>query len=102
MDPAKLQAMQDYLAKNPNASPAEMMKMMEGVAPGLDQQLAAAEDNFMFTAPGDCAAVNASKTVCTLAGPPMTTDRTGYGTIKRITERTTITIEKVAPPPGSP
>jgi hypothetical protein len=102
LDPAKLQAMQDYLAKNPNATPAEMMKMMEGVVPNLDQQLAAAEDNFMFTAPGDCAAVNPTRTVCTLAGPPVTTDRTGYGTIKRLTERTTITIEKVAPPPGSP
>lgn len=102
LDPAKLQAMQDYLAKNPNATPAEMMKMMDGVVPDLDQQLAAAEDNFMFTAPGDCAAVNATKTVCTLSGPPVTTDRLGYGTIKRITERTTITIEKVAPPPGSP
>lgn len=102
MDLGKLQAMQDYMKKNPNATPAEMMKQMEGVVPNLDQQLAAAEDNFMFTAPGDCAAVNATKTVCTLSGPPVTTDRLGYGTVKRITERTTITIEKVAPPPGSP
>ncbi len=103
MDLGKLQAMQDYMAKHPNATPAEMMKQMAGVVPNLDQQLAAAEDNFMFTAPGECAAVNAVKTVCSLPGTPVTMkDRTGYGTIKKITEQTTITIEKVSPPPGAP
>lgn len=103
MDMSKLQAMQDYMTKHPNATPAEMMKQMAGVVPNLDQQLAAAEDNFMFTAPGECAAVNAVKTVCSLSGTPVTMkDRTGYGTIKKITEQTTITIEKVSPPPGAP
>ncbi len=103
MDLAKLQAMQDYMAKNPNATPAEMMKQMAGVVPNLDQQLDAAEDNFMFTAPGECAAVNAVKTVCSLPSAPVTMkDRTGYGTIKKITEQTTVTIEKVSPPPGVP
>ena len=99
LDLGKLQAMQDYMAKNPNATPAEMMTQMAGVVPNLDQQLAAAEDNFMFTAPGECAAVNPTKTVCALPSTPVTVDRLGYGTIKTITERTTITIEKVAPPP---
>ena len=99
MDMGKLQAMQDYITKHPNATPAEMMKQMAGVVPNLDQQLTAAEDNFMFTAPGECAAVNAVKTVCGLPGTPVTMkDRTGYGTIKKITEQTTITIEKVSPP----
>lgn len=100
LDLAKIEAMQDYMAKNPNATPAEMMKMMEGVVPNLNQQLAAAQDNFMFTAPGESAAVNAVKTVCTLPGKPMTMkDRTGYGTIKTITESTVITITKLPPRP---
>lgn len=103
MDMGKLQAMQDYMAKNPNATPAEMMKQMAGVVPNLDQQLEAALDNFMFTVPGECAAVNAVKTVCSLPGTPVTMkDRTGYGTIKKITEQTTVTIEKVSTPAGAP
>ncbi len=103
MDMGKLQAMQDYLAKHPNATQADMMKMMQmmnGVVPNLDQQLAAAQDNFMFTAPGECAAVNAVTTVCTLPSKPVTMkDRLGYGTIKAITESTVITITKLPPRP---
>ena len=100
MDPAKLQAMQDYMVKHPNATPAEMMKMMAGAVPNLGQQLAAAEDNFMFTEPGECRTpVSTSKTICVLPSAAVTMkDRTGYGTIKKITEQTTITIEKVGPP----
>jgi len=103
MDAGKLQALQDYMTKHPNASPAEVMKQMSGVAPDLDQQLAAAEDNFMFTAPGDCAPVNAVEVVCALPGQAVTlSSRMGFGTIKKITESAVITIEKVSPPPGSP
>ncbi len=88
------------MVKHPNATPAEMMTMMAGAVPNLGQQLAAAEDNFMFTEPGECRTpVNTSKTICVLPSAAVTMkDRTGYGTTKKITEQTTITIEKVGPP----
>ncbi len=103
LDVGKLQAMQDYMAKNPNASPAEMMDQMKGVMPNLDQQLEAALDNFMFKAPGECNAVNASTWTCNLPSAPVTMkSRAGFGTIKRITEQTVITVEKVRAPAGAP
>lgn len=103
LDVGKLQAMQDYMTKHPNASPAEMMAQMNGVVPNLDQQLEAAQDNFMFKAPGECSAVNATKWTCNLPSAPVTlSSRLGFGTIKRITEQTVITIEKVSAPAGAP
>lgn len=103
LDLGKLQAMQDYMAKNPGASPAELMEQMKGVVPNLDQQLEAALDNFMFFAPGDCEAVNAIKWICRLPSTPVTMkNRMGFGTIKRIAERTVITIEKVSTPAAAP
>lgn len=94
---------QAYLAKNPNPSPTQIMSMMQGVVPGLDQQLAAAEDNFLFTTPGECTPTNPDTYVCRLPTKPVTMkNRLGFGTIKKITETTVITIQKVSAPPGSP
>lgn len=102
MDPNKLAAMAGNLNPNNPADMAKLGDLMKGIVPNADQQLAAALDNFMFTAPGDCAAVNTVKIVCSLPGRPVTMkDRLGYGTIKTLTEQTTITIEKVSPPPGA-
>lgn len=106
MNPADLEKMAAGLDPSKPADMAKLQKLMSGVTgvvPNADARLAAAQDNFMFFAPGDCAAVNASKIVCTLPSTPKTMpDRLGYGTIKQITESTTITIEKVRTPPGGP
>ncbi len=101
-DPKKLADMQNLDPSNP-ADMAKLSQLMTGVVPNADAQLAAARDNFMFTVPGECRPVNVSKTVCTISrSAEPTKDRTGYGTIKNISEQTTITIEKVSAPPGSP
>jgi hypothetical protein len=103
LDPQKLQAMAENLDPSKPADRQKLTDLMKGIVPDADKQLAAARDNFMFFAPGDCAPVNAGKIICTLPGAPRTMpDRLGYGTIKKITESTTITIEKVATPPGGP
>lgn len=101
LDMAKLQAMQDYMTKNPNATPAEMMKMMQKAVPmDLGAMAAQAQDNFMFT----CAPVEnvINRWQCDLGTTKTMSDRMGYGTLKKITDRTTITIQKVSAPPGSP
>lgn len=106
MDPEKLAAMAanlDPSKAGDRATLMDLMKDVKGVVPNADKQMAAAMDNFMFFAPGDCSPVNAGKIVCSLPSAPKTMpDRLGYGTIKRITEATTITIEKVGTPRGRP
>lgn len=98
MDPAKLAAMAEKLDPNNPADMAKISQLMQGVVPNANAQLAAAQDNFMFT----CGAVAATRWECRVGGTKTTKDRTGYGTIKRIIEATVITIEKVAAPAGSP
>jgi hypothetical protein len=103
LDPQKLAAMAENMDPNKPGDMAKLTNLMKGVVPDADKRLAAAQDNFMFFAPGDCAPVNAVKIICTLPTAPKTMpDRLGYGTFKKITESTTITIEKVAAPPGGP
>lgn len=101
MDPAKLAAMAENLNPNNPADMAKLSKLMNGVVPNAGQQLKAARDNFMF----DCAPMKtvANKWECRIAHDRKpTTDRTGYGTLKAISEQTVITIEKVKTPPGGP
>ncbi len=101
MDPEKLAAMAQNLNPNNPADMAKLGQLMNGVVPGAKGQLAAALDNFMFTDPGECITdVSATRTVCTIShNARKMKDRMGYGTIKAITERTTITIDKLPPRP---
>jgi hypothetical protein len=102
-DPKKLADLQKLNPNNP-ADMAKLSQLMNGVVPNANAQLAAAQDNFMFKAPGECTTDSkAITTVCTSSRTAeKLKDRLGYGTIKMITEKTTITIEKVKAPPGSP
>jgi hypothetical protein len=100
MDPAKLAEMAEKMKSGNPADMAQMKQLMEGIVPNADAHLAAARDNFMFSFPGDCTeTVNGKRWVCSIGGRPAKPvtlpDRLGYGTIKRITEETTITIEKL-------
>jgi len=101
MDPAKLAAMAENLNPNNPADMAKLSQLMNGVVPNAEAKLAAALDNFMF----DCPALPtvASKWECRItANKKPTADRTGYGTLKAISEVTIITIERVSTPPGGP
>ena len=98
MDPVKMQAVADYVQKHPDASPEDIMKQLNGAMPGMNEQLAAAQDNFMFTKPGECVAASDVLARCTIVDKAVVLkDRRGYGTLKTISMTTVVTIAKLPP-----
>jgi hypothetical protein len=102
-DPKKLADLEKLDPDNP-ADMAKLNQLMNGVVPGAQGQLKAAQDNFMFTAPGECTAVKNARDrwqcIPAKSGIAVTMpDRLGYGTIKKLTESTVITVTKLPPRP---
>ena len=101
MNPADLEAMAAKLNPNDPKDMAKLGALVRSVVPNADAQLAAAQDNFMFSCPAMKTVANAWQCRITQDRKVMA-DRTGYGTIKAISEETVITIERVNTPPGGP